>query len=183
MEDNIEKIIADSVVPEMEYVKTKRTGERGAVEVPEVVLPKTRVEVYREAKGRLGQKTSAVSKRTGKTEKKTAEKTVTVTKTRAPERTTLEPVRTRRKPESETVATVEPITLTQLEYPKSARKTKERVALIRIVDEPKWVGEPEDMIPFAWRIPLVDVNKPSRLYKMTMREARERALLLPVPKN
>ena len=63
MEEDIEKLIESFVVPEMEYVKTKRGADDKTVDVPEVVLPKTRAEVYEEAKGRLGQKTSAVSRR------------------------------------------------------------------------------------------------------------------------
>ncbi len=61
MAKDIDKIIDDFVVPEMEYVKTKHSDAQ-TVKVPEVVLPKTKAEMYKEAKGRLRQKTAAVSK-------------------------------------------------------------------------------------------------------------------------
>ena len=73
MAKTIDQILDDLVVPEMEYEpkydvgKTKsKTQQRVAVtidEIPEVVLPKTKAEMYREAKGRLKEKTSAASKR------------------------------------------------------------------------------------------------------------------------
>ena len=48
MEKDIEKLLDNMVVPEMEYVKTKNAV--AVPEVPEVVLPKTKAEMYREAK-------------------------------------------------------------------------------------------------------------------------------------
>ena len=59
MEKDIEKLLDNMVVPEMEYVKTKNAV--AVPEVPEVVLPKTKAEMYREAKGRLDQKTVPAS--------------------------------------------------------------------------------------------------------------------------
>ena len=50
MAKDIDKIIDDFVVPEMEYVKTKHSDAQ-TVKVPEVVLPKTKAEMYKEAKG------------------------------------------------------------------------------------------------------------------------------------
>ena len=47
MEKDIEKLLDNMVVPEMEYVKTKNAV--AVPEVPEVVLPKTKAEMYREA--------------------------------------------------------------------------------------------------------------------------------------
>ena len=46
MEEDIEKLIERFVVPEKEYVKTNRGSDDKTVDVPDVVLPKTRAEVY-----------------------------------------------------------------------------------------------------------------------------------------
>lgn len=154
MAKDIEQIIAEFVVPEMEYSpeydkkkkgKTKAAASVTIDEVPEVVLPKTKAEVYREAKGRLKQKTSSVSRM----KKKGAR--------------------------SEVAATV---TLDNAEPPQ-----KHTVHLVkRPVAEPVWVGGAEELIPFAWRMPLIaDVTRPSKYYKQIVREAKE--LLLPVPHN
>lgn len=178
MEEDIEKLIESFVVPEMEYVKTKRGADDKTVDVPEVVLPKTRAEVYEEAKGRLGQKTSAVSRRgaaksertktRGRSDGGAALKTKTPRKSR--ERADV--------PEVVLPGVAATVTPNACDEPR----TRERVnALRRASDAPKWVGDSNELVPFAWRNPLVDVAKPSRLYKLTMREARERALLLPVP--
>lgn len=71
MAKDIEKLIEEFVIPEMEYSpslekKTKGKAKTKTVaidEIPEVVLPKTKAQVYQEAKGRLEQKTSAVSRK------------------------------------------------------------------------------------------------------------------------
>lgn len=162
MAKDIEKIIESSVVPEMEYVKTKRAA--APKEVPEIVLPKTKAEMYEEAKDRLEQKTSAVSKaykpdkrKHGAGKKPPKKQARTETVTIAPPRKTAE---------------------------KTVEKTKERIkTLKRIVDEPKWVGSADELVPFAWRKPLVDVVRPTKYYRTAVREARERSMLLPVPRD
>lgn len=154
MAKDIEKIIEDSYVPEMEYVKTKHFDAPS--EVPEVVLPKTKAEMYEEAKDRLEQKTSAVSKAYTRDTSKSVEKKQIKEKTSEPKRRTT----------------------------KTLSKTSELPnGLHRIVDDPKWVGHDDELIPFAWRKPLVDIARPSKFYKQTMRDEKARALLLPVPRE
>lgn len=173
MAKDIEQLFEGLVVPEMEYdpkydvgkVKTKsksktKTKTRASVtvdDVPEVVLPKTKAEVYREAKGRLTQKTSAVSKKESgaEKEKRPAVKTV--------ELEIAAVSGARAETESETI---------------KRRKAK----LKSPVGSPVWVGDGEDLIPFAWRKPLIaDISNKSKLYKQAVRESK--ALMLPVPHN
>ena len=149
MAKDIEKLIEEFVIPEMEYSpeyekKSKKKGLRTVTidDIPEVVLQKTKLEVYEEAKGRLKQKTSAVSRRT----KKREDSEVAATKSEALNHTTLE-----------SFAPVAVPTAT-----------------------PEWVGGEEELIPFAWRMPLIpDINKPSKYYRQVVRSAVE--TLLPVP--
>lgn len=171
MAKDIEKLIEEFVIPEMEYspsYEKKSKSKKDKVktvtidEIPEVVLPKTKSELYEEAKGRLKQKTSAVSRRVKKGEGQlevAATKTFTKTVTRT---VTLEkPVRT--------------VTLDKLRMP-AAKPAASPVA------EPVWVGGADELVPFAWRMPLIpDIARPSKYYKQAVREARE--LLLPVPQN
>lgn len=178
MEEDIEKLINSFVVPEMEYVKTKRGADDKSADVPEVVLPKTRAEVYEEAKGRLGQKTSAVSKRGA------AKPDRTKTRGKSDGGAAVKPKPSRRTRGRTDVPEVALPDVAATVTPSAPAETpaRERISgLRRIVDAPKWVGDADELVPFAWRQPLVEVAKPSRLYKLTMREARERALLLPVP--
>ena len=168
MAKDIEKLIEEFVIPEMEYSpsyekknKGKGKGKNDKVktvtidEIPEVVLPKTKAEVYQEAKGRLNQKTSAVSRRTKRTDAQTevaATKPVAVTK---PEKTI---TRTR---------TVEMRTVT-------------KTPTVAPASDPVWVGGADELVPFAWRMPLIpDIARPSKYYKQAVRDAR--ALMLPVP--
>ena len=155
MTNDIEKLIEQFVVPEMEVApdsgrgkkrKTK-SGQTQTVtidEIPEVVLPKTKAQVYEEAKGRLTQKTSAVSRRAKKTAPQPeVAATVTITKERSSELHTVEPT-------------------------------------VPQADNPTWVGGEEELVPFAWRHPLIaDIKRPSKYYRQVVREARE--MLLPVP--
>ena len=46
MEEDIEKLIESFVVPEMEYVKTKRGADDKTINVTQDFLPKTRADVY-----------------------------------------------------------------------------------------------------------------------------------------
>lgn len=163
MAKTIDQILDDLVVPEMEYEpkydsgKTKsKTRARAAVtidEIPEVVLPKTKAEVYREAKGRLKEKTSAASKRDGaRRTAKPAAKVKTVELEIAAVSETAERV------ESENIKMM-------LEHLK------------RPLDEPIWVGGAEELVPFAWRNPLVaDIKKPNKYYRQAVREARSAML-------
>lgn len=163
MEKDIEKLLDGFVVPEMEYVKSK--SKAVAQDVPEIVLPKTKAEMYKEAKGRLEQKTVPVSPSYvgGKKLKKIKKPTI-----------------------DETVATV------ALDDGKSAGGSttfeilKKRIGSLRkIVEEPKWVGSADELIPFAWRFPLDrKLEKPSKVYRASVvGEKSRRALWLPVPHN
>ena len=164
MAKTIDQILDDLVVPEMEYEpkydvgKTKsKTQQRVAVtndEIPEVVLPKTKAEMYREAKGRLKEKTSAASKRDGAPRRtaKTSAKVKTVELEIAAVSETAE------RAESESIK----LMLEQLRRP---------------LDEPIWVGGAEELVPFAWRNPLVaDIKKPNKYYRQAVREARSAML-------
>lgn len=185
MAKDIEKIIEDSYVPEMEYVKTKHFD--APKEVPEVVLPKTKAEMYEEAKDRLEQKTSAVSKSRASDKVKSAAKERAKTKT-------VEPKRQKTKPsadaETKTVsrtrdAQIKTVSRTSDVQTKSLTRTREKRAnvLHRLSEDPKWVGGEDELVPFAWRKPLVDVSRPSKYYRQTVRDEKARAQLLPVPRD
>lgn len=196
MAKDIEKIIEDSVVPEMEYVKTKqKSAER---EVPEVVLPKTKAEMYREAKGRLGQKTSAVSKaydtgkRNGKQSKKqtgksTDIKTVeleTVAAADLPTAKTRDRTATSARTTDYGRSVTYSRTNTYERFETSERTTTYERAMLsrRICNEPKWVGSADELVPFAWRKPLIqNVAKPSRFYRAAVRDGK--AVMLPAPRD
>lgn len=159
MSKDIEQIIDDFVVPEMEYepkYDKKRSKKREPVTVsidavPEVVLPKTKAEVYEEAKGRLKQKSAAVSGRT-----RTGARTSTAA-----------------APERETAATASP---------RRRRTVTKEPQSGTLVAEPIWVGTAEELIPFAWRNPLLaDIKKPNKLYRSAIKNAREQRL--PAPRN
>lgn len=175
MAKDIEKLIEEFVIPEMEYSpsyekKTKGKGKgKDAVktvtidEIPEVVLPKTKAERYEEAKGRLNQKTSAVSRRAKKTDGQD-ETAATVT---------LNPI-------SKTITRTATKTITRTG--STIEKTSTRVVptTVQPASEPVWVGGEEELVPFAWRMPLLpDIARPCKYYKQAVREAKE--LLLPVP--
>lgn len=176
MAKDIEKLIEEFVIPEMEYSpsyekKTKGKGKDKVKtvtidEIPEVVLPKTKAEVYEEAKGRLNQKTSAVSRRTKNTDVQ-PETAATVT---------LNPLT-----KTITRTLTKTITRTGSRIEKTATR-KPVVTDVRPVAEPVWVGSADELVPFAWRQPLLpDIARPSKFYKQAVREAKE--LLLPVPRT
>ena len=153
MAKDIEKLIEEFVIPEMEYSpsyekKSKKKDRLRTVtidDIPEVVLQKTKAEVYEEAKGRLKQKSSAVSRRTKKRE------------------------------EDEVAATK-----TETAFNYAANEHSAPVVLP--VAKPEWVGGEEELIPFAWRMPLLpNINKPSKYYRQVVRSAAE--MLLPVPND
>lgn len=148
----IDQIIDDADIPEMAYepdVVTKTKSPRSVTmdEVPEVVLPKTKAEVYEEARSRLGTKTTAASVKRARTQKTRPVKTV----------------------ELEIAATAQTI-----ERVESDRIKARRQRLLLPVDEPIWVGSAAELIPFSWRKPLLaDIKKPSKFYKQSVRESRE----------
>lgn len=173
MAKDIEKIIEESIVPEMEYVKPKRKSI--SYEVPEIVLPKTKAEEYREAKGRLEQQTSAVSKayRAGKKETP-ARPTRPVVKTAKPKEKTVKTV------DLDSAATAVAGAASNAER-EDLEKLKTRLNdLKQIVEEPKWVGSADELIPFGWRFPLMpDIAKPTKFYKATVK--LDRRDFLPTP--
>ena len=169
MAKTLEQIIDESVVPDMECAPKgmDAPGRRASTvtvdQIPEVVLPKTKAEVYREAKGRLTQKTKAVSKRDGDKRKASVSgdkraKTKTV--------------------ELEIAAVTETAGLAeseQIKYRKNSLKNPDV--------EPVWVGAPEETVPFAWRFPLVaDIKRPSKFYRQAVVRA-DKGLMLPVPRE
>ncbi|MDE5562019.1 MAG: hypothetical protein K2J01_00450 [Clostridiales bacterium] len=176
MAKDIEKLIEEFVIPEMEYSpsyekKTKGKGKKDTIktvtidEIPEVVLPKTKAERYEEAKGRLNQKTSAVSRRTKKTDGQ-EETAATIT---------LNPI-------SKTITRTVTKTITRVgsTVEKAAKRTV--VTSAKPVDEPVWVGGEDELVPFAWRMPLLpDIARPCKYYKQAVREAKE--FMLPVPRT
>lgn len=172
MAKSIEKILEDIEVPEMEYTSQKK-HKTVSNEVPEVVLPKTKAEEYEEAKGRLTQKTTAASKAysADKHTSRSGQKQVRQKSVKTVEL------------ESAAAAAVG----SQSNAQKSAEKKnveelKKRLnSLRKVVEEPKWVGGADDLIPFAWAHPLIEVPRPSKYYRQTMRADKNRALLLPVP--
>ncbi|MCH5161191.1 MAG: hypothetical protein J1G04_04085 [Clostridiales bacterium] len=164
MAKDIERIIEELVVPEMEYVKS-RTLKSISIEeeVPEVVLPKTKAEVYKEAKGRLKQKTAAVSKAYEKNKaknkgKKSAPKVKTV--------------------ELETAAAAVAGTRSIEEREHTARIKSRLNTVKKIVDEPKWVGGSDELVPFAWRMPLVEIERPTKVYRAVVKASKESTTFL-----
>lgn len=146
----------------MEYVKPKR--KTVSYEVPEIVLPKTKAEMYEEAKDRLQQKTTAASKAFTPGKKRSAKKPPTV-----------------KTVELETAAAAAVGSASNFRSSENPVR-RGADALRRIVDEPKWVGGADELVPFAWRNPLVEVSRPSKYYKAALKAERG-AFLLPVPKE
>lgn len=174
MAKDIEKIIDSTVMPEMEYVKTKRRTIT-IDEVPEVVLPKTKAEMYEEAKERLDQKTSAVSRAYENRKRKTQKRTSTAAP--APEKKV--------KTVDLESAAAKAVGSASNAARENSVKIKSRAAAVKMtVDEPKWVGSSEEIIPFSWREPLKgDIAKPTKFYKAAVHASRDRALLLPTMRD
>lgn len=162
MAKSLEKLIEETVIPEMEYAqRAARINTVTVDDIPEVVLPKTKAEVYREAKGRLTQKTKAVSKRGGteKPQKKPRAKVKTVELEIAAVTETAE------KAESE-----------QIKFRKHSLKNPDV--------EPVWVGSPDEIVPFAWRFPLMsDIKRPTKIYRQTVKCDAPRSWFLPAPRD
>ncbi len=152
MSRDIEKLIETIDIPEMEYVKRGR-GKAVTItreeQVPEIVLPKTKAEEYEEARERLNRKTTAASK-------------------------AYDPSKRKKNAQSKPKAKEPSVKTVELDSAASAaigsasnvKKLKKRMDNLRnIVEEPKWVGAPDEIIPFAWRNPLITVPRPSKLYR------------------
>ncbi len=171
MDKDIEKIIENSYVPDMEFVKPRRTTE--PIEVPEIVLPKTKSEMYEEAKDRLEQKTRAVSKafEPGKRKKSG--------QNRQP----------KKKTEVKTVeldsAAAAVVGAKSNEERDNLTKLKTRLNnLKKIVEEPKWVGSADELVPFAWRHPLIaEIEHPTKFYRAAVRSDKNRSEFLPAPRE
>ncbi len=176
MAKDIERIIDELTVPEMEYVKPrthKSISIDEEVEVPEIVLPKTKAEMYEEAKGRLEQKTAAVSKAYEADRKKKNGK--------KPER---KPERKVKTVELETAAAAVAGTRS-IEEKENIERIKARLTSLRkIVEEPKWVGSAEELVPFVWRMPLLpNIDKPTKVYRAAVRATSDRTSFLPAPRG
>ncbi len=165
MAKDLEKLIDTIDIPQMEYA-ARGKHKSVSYEVPEIVLPKTKAEMYEEAKGRLTQKTTTAS---GASPKK-----------RKPDKTDKD------KTKPATVKTVElesaaaaaigaasNATLTREK--KTVRELKKQIERMSTVKAPKWVGKASELVPFSWAHPLVDVEKPSKYYKTTVRTVKPSA--------
>ena len=176
MAKDIERIIDELVVPEMEYVKTRTRRSisiEEEVEVPEIVLPKTKSEMYEEAKGRLSQKTAAVSKAYKEIRNKKGEK-----------KRERERERKGKTVELETAAAAVAGTRS-IEEKDNIERIKSRLnSLRKIVEEPKWVGSAEELVPFAWRMPLLpNIERPTKVYRAAVRATSDRTMFLPAPRG
>ncbi|MCH5164779.1 MAG: hypothetical protein J1G01_00055 [Clostridiales bacterium] len=165
----IEQILDDAVIPEMEYEpkydvgktksKKKRQAQPTVDDVPEVVLPKTKAEVYQEAKARLTKKTSASSRREVREEKRVTAKKQTTRPLNATE---------------QEIAATSPVDV-GAELTKSEMLKYRRAALKNPVDEPKWVGGEAELVPFAWRHPLLqDIEQQSKTYRLVVQSRTRR---------
>lgn len=168
---DLEKLIEETIVPDMECApnaapskKRRSVGYITSTEIPEVVLPKTRTEEYLAAKNRLTQKTKAVSKRVGNTDASS----------------TTKPQQKRRKVKT---VDLEIAAVTETTEQAESEQIKYRKNNLKNPDvEPVWVGSPDDMVPFAWRFPLMpDMQRPSKMYRQTVDVNNNRRWLLPVP--
>lgn len=169
MAKDIERIIDDFVVPEMEYSakydKLKTKGPVGVTidDIPEVVLPKTKAEVYNEAKGRLNQKTSAVS---GRALRKQALQKPEVAAIASPV-------------ESQATVQIGSIIAEHSIADTTIFRVKTQM-FTRPVDDPIWVGSAQELVPFAWRNPLIpDISRPSKFYRLAVKGGGGQ--FLPVP--
>lgn len=170
MAKDLEKLIESVDIPEMEYTSPHKRKSI-SYEVPEVVLPKTKAEMYEEAKGRLTQKTTAASKAYDPKKRK-SDKAKVQAKVKTVE---LESA-------AAAVAGAASIATRSLEK-KNVAALKKEIEHKKLVDEPKWVGRADDLVPFVWLHPLVDVPKPSKYYRTSVRTAKNAELNLPVPRN
>ncbi len=178
MAKDIEKIIDTTVMPEMEYVKPKHRTKTIEEDVPEIVLPKTKAEMYEEAKDRLEQKTSAVSKGYYRG-KRNRPKPVSVQKPASAQKQVEKKVKT---VDLESAAAKAAGAASIAEH-ENIKKLKARIDVMRkTVLEPKWVGGAEELIPFAWRNPLkTDIARPTKFYRVAVHVGKDRSQFLPTP--
>lgn len=161
MAKDFEKYIDTVDIPEMEYSSTRKR-KSVSNDVPEVVLPKTKAEMYEEAKDRLTQKTTAAS--------------------RTHERVSRKPDRSKTSANVKTVeletaaaaamGAASNVALTREK--KTVEQLKKRIDGKNTVREPRWVGSESEIVPFSWSHPLVDVKKPSKYYKAYIRTQHSR---------
>ncbi len=165
MAKDLEKLIDTVDIPEMEYTSQ---GKRKSVsyEVPEVVLPKTKAEMYEEAKGRLTQKTTAASCTRERTKRKTYKPDKPDTGKKPAKVKTVE----LESAAAAAIGAASNATLTREK--KKAEEIKKQAERLSTVSEPKWVGKADELVPFSWAHPLVDVEKPSKYYKTSVRTAK-----------
>lgn len=175
MAKDLEKLIDTIDLPEMEYVAPPK-HKTISYEVPEIVLPKTKAQEFAEAKGRLSQKTIPVSR------------TITRDNRARPHRTTDAP----KTPADVKTVELDAAAAAAVGSASIARRTREKrnVDALKVLIEhmkplaqPKWVGSADELVPFAWNHPLVDVPKPTKYYKNSVRTVRDAALMLPVPRE
>lgn len=182
MTNDIEKLIENVDIPEMEYASHNK-HKSISYEVPEIVLPKTKAEVYEEAKDRLTRETIPVSavyprKRRGSSDKKQQKKSGA-----KPSKSSAAPaeVKTVELESAASVAFGSASIATRAIEKRNVDALKVLIEHKKPLETPKWVGSIEDLVPFAWRYPLIDVPKPSKYYKAAVRAATAPAL--PVPSD
>ncbi|MCH5162514.1 MAG: hypothetical protein J1G38_03375 [Clostridiales bacterium] len=172
MANDIEKIIETIDIPEMEYDATQPKHKSISYEVPEVVLPKTKAQEYEEAKDRLTSKTVPVSKTYERRthDGRTHETGEHGRKTRTDARPAR--VKTVELDSAASAAIGAASNATRSLERKSVAALKKEIEHNKLVDSPKWVGSEIELIPFAWRHPLVEVKKPSKYYKAVVRSEK-----------
>lgn len=182
MANDIEKLIETIDIPEMEYDATPKKHKSISYEVPEVVLPKTKAQEYEEAMDRLTQKTTPVSKtyEHRSHERRTHENGTYERRTRTDTRPAR--VKTVELDSAASAAIGAASNATRSQERKNVAALKKEIEHKKLVDAPKWVGSEIDLIPFAWRHPLVEVKKPSKYYKAVIRSEKS-GDMLPVPRT
>lgn len=159
----------------MEYVKPKYRTKTIEDDVPEIILPKTKAEMYEEAKDRLAQETRTVSKEYDRSKRKGksgAQKSSTRTEKKV------------KTVELESAAAKVAGAASIAEH-ESFQKLKAKTSAMRkVVAEPKWVGSADELIPFAWRNPLkADIARPTKLYRIAVHAGKDRSQFLPTPRD
>ncbi|MDE7464063.1 MAG: hypothetical protein K2M48_03445, partial [Clostridiales bacterium] len=180
MTKDLEKLIADVDIPEMKY-SSQSKHKSISYEVPEIVLPKTKSQMYEEAKERLTQKTTAASKE-HITEKRKSEKRATEKRKSDKPKKPAAVKTIELESAAAAVAGAASIATRSLEK-KNVDELKKKFEQGKLVETPKWVGSADDLIPFVWRHPLIDVPKPSKYYRTSVRTAKNMELNLPVPRD
>ena len=178
---DIEKLIEEMDLPEMEYVKKGRKTVTISREeqVPEIVLPKTKAEEYKEARERLNRKTTAASKGYEPGKKRKPKPSDTAPTPRKKSSTT--PPK-RKEPPVKTVELDSAAAKAFASASNADRHKKHTDTLKSVGEQPKWVGAPEEIVPFAWRHPLTPVSRPSKLYRAAFKSG-DPSFRLPAPKN